>query len=614
MSTDVVASPHPPIARTGMTTDQVDLIRRTLAAGATDDELALFIGHCNRTGLDPFARQIYLVPRKSQVNGVWVEVHQTMVSIDGARLIAQRDSNYRGQTPTEWCADDGVWKDAWLSNDPPVAARVAVIHADYPDRPVWGIARYGAYVQTIKDGSPNTFWRRMPDVMLAKCFDEQTEILTTNGFEPLAAVTGRVLMVSEEGLIPTDAVPFQQQYDGEMVVLDSDDLNFAVTPRHDMITTTGKIPAGELYDRSRSRPVFRIPRAIPTSRPESMISDDLITLAAAYLADGADGPRGTIRIAVARDRKVATLDALGLHRLRIETGVPKPIVTSHRTITPTLARVEFVYDRSLVADLVGIGKVTNTATLMLLSQRQARVFVDALISFDGTTTPSGTRRFYTSRVDHAGMFELAAVAAGYAVSVRRARTSDLSDRPNYNLSISGRDDIPVVRWSANSKRTGIRVERNQTDRVWCVTVPSGVIVVRRKGFSMLCGNCAEMLAMRKAFQQDLSGLVIEEESGVDPVLLDAGGEIATTSTQPLPRMKATRDEEKLFVDAARAAGLTKGEVSRILDEHGEGSKPPWSDQIPAILEAIEQHGTDDIGAVTEPEEPAEVVTDAETLL
>jgi hypothetical protein len=33
----------------------------------------------------------------------------------------------------------------------------------------WGVARYGAYVQTTKDGSPNTFWRRMPDVMLAKC-------------------------------------------------------------------------------------------------------------------------------------------------------------------------------------------------------------------------------------------------------------------------------------------------------------------------------------------------------------------------------------------------------------------------------------------------------------
>lgn len=153
----------------GFTRDQVDLIRRTLAPQATDDELALFIGHATRTGLDPFARQIFLVPRRQNVNGSWVEVHQTMVSIDGARLVAQRSAKYRGQTPPEWCGPDGAWRDVWLSDEPPSAARVAVVHADYPDRPVWGIARYSSYVQTVKDGGPNATWRRMPDVMLAKC-------------------------------------------------------------------------------------------------------------------------------------------------------------------------------------------------------------------------------------------------------------------------------------------------------------------------------------------------------------------------------------------------------------------------------------------------------------
>ena len=90
------------------------------------------------------------------------------------------------------------------------------------------------------------------------------------------------------------------------------------------------------------------------------------------------------------------------------------------------------------------------------------------------------------------------------------------------------------------------------------------------------------------------------------------------STEPMPRKKATKDEEKQYVDAARAKGLLKREVSKILGEHGEGPNPPWSDQIPAILDAIEQHGMDDIAAVTAAppgeQEPAEVVPDAETLL
>lgn len=302
MSTDLTTRPAASGQLAHLDQQKVDLIRRTIAAKATDDELELFVGLANRTGLDPFTRQIFLVPRKQKIDDAWVETHQAMVSIDGARLVAQRSGAYRGQTAPEWCGPDGVWHEAWLDQvEPPAAARVGVFHADYPDRPTYGVARYRSYVQTVgRDGAPNQTWHRMPDVMLAKC--------------------------------------------------------------------------------------------------------------------------------------------------------------------------------------------------------------------------------------------------------------------------------------------------------------------------------AEMLALRKAFQQDLSGLIIEEEAGNDPVILDP--EITKPSGESMPRRKASRDEEKLVSDARKAKGITTAEFNAILDEHGEGATTaPWSDQVRAILDAIERHGMDDVAAVTgEPpasaaaggeEEQAERVDDAE---
>lgn len=130
--------------------------------GASNADLAVFLHECQRTGLDPFLHQIYMINRKGK---------QTMqVGIDGLRLVARRAVDRSGETLSvleqAWRGKDGKWTDCWAEDDPPVAAKVVIQRGKgtFP-----AIALYKEYAARKSNGQLTQMWAQRPAGQLMKC-------------------------------------------------------------------------------------------------------------------------------------------------------------------------------------------------------------------------------------------------------------------------------------------------------------------------------------------------------------------------------------------------------------------------------------------------------------
>lgn len=160
-STDVAVGASKEVStQMGFTREQVDLIKSTVAKGATDDELKLFMYTAKRTGLDPLTKQIHFVKRKvKNADGSYRDQMAIQTGIDGYRAIAERTRSLAG-------IDDAVYEVNAETQRPSKATVTVYRFVEGQKVPFTASARWSEYAPT---GNQAFMWNKMPFLMLGKC-------------------------------------------------------------------------------------------------------------------------------------------------------------------------------------------------------------------------------------------------------------------------------------------------------------------------------------------------------------------------------------------------------------------------------------------------------------
>jgi phage recombination protein Bet len=274
--------------------DEEALLKRTLLKAFPEDEQESFIRICQRTRLDPFVKQIFATRRYQKVrdgdgNVKKVPTLVPVTGIMGLCAVADRTGHYEG-CEISWSGPDGTWKNEWLSDEYPAAAK-CVVHRKGRAHPEVAIARWFSYVGQNWDADKRQwvtgeFWDKMPDYMLAKC--AKAAALRGAFPDPLSNVFIREELDSNisDAETETEAIPADEAKIAENQRRDEESKK-SPQPGVTIIQGTGKKPTpsealepgledDKIPAKPKSKPTSAPARPVPAPMPPpQQVTDDL---------------------------------------------------------------------------------------------------------------------------------------------------------------------------------------------------------------------------------------------------------------------------------------------------------------------------------------------------
>ena len=147
--------------RDSWTVDQINTIKNTVAIGANDNELKMFLTIAAKYELDPFLREIWFANMGNR--------NVIMTGRDGYLKIANRDPNFDGMKSDVVHAGDKFIKEGDdvkhaynMQNRGPIVGAYAIVYRKDRSHSIYCFAPFNEYNKGVN------IWRQYPSAMIAK--------------------------------------------------------------------------------------------------------------------------------------------------------------------------------------------------------------------------------------------------------------------------------------------------------------------------------------------------------------------------------------------------------------------------------------------------------------
>ena len=320
-----------------------------------------------------------------------------------------------------------------------------------------------------------------------ECFPGDAEILTENGWVKFSEYDGlsRVCQVREDmtGEFVKPLALIQKPYDGDLLEVNiGGNYTSVTTPRHNIVCrkTNGqvvKVKANEI----KTSTAWNIPTTIQVNGPGIPLSNDQIALYLAVSADCTIDIRKSglrhCRFGVKKIRKYVRMKQI-LDNLHISYHDSGLLDNGYRYIgfyTP-----DFIVDKRLPMSWV------TDATV------QQRIFIlNEMVHWDGNYVVGRNQTEFSSAVyENALVIQSLAHTCGVMSTIMKRNTryrykGEIRFGTTYKVSVLwGKSSVSTQRWMPSTV--------NHTGKVYCVSVPTGMIMVRQSGHITVSGNCDAM--------------------------------------------------------------------------------------------------------------------------